>query len=216
VNEYLDIQHLTTHIFMTTRCWVGGDWTLKGSSLSIACPATPNSNKGYTVMKNKNQMELFGVPVKVLASNKEFWDNVNVGSSSGCWEWKHATSCGGYGIYWTAEKSGAIAHVIAYNLAHGEVPAGMEVSHSCHNPRCCAPHHLRAISHQENMAEAGERRRGKPLRVLSEDVVRAARLRRTAGELIKDIAAAFSVRADTIALAINRKTWAWVDEARAA
>ena len=162
------------------------------------------------------QTELFGVPAIQLAKHAKFWDNVNVGSANECWDWKGSLSCGGYGIYTDLDKHGAIAHVIAYNLAHGEVPSGLEVSHQCHNPRCCAPHHLRAITHQENMAEAGERRRGKPLRVLSEDVVRTARLLRDAGELIKVIAAKFSVRADTMALAINRKTWAWVDEVKVA
>lgn len=42
------------------------------------------------------------------------------------------------------------AHVLAYQLAYGDVPDGMEVDHECGNPRCIEPEHLRAATRKQN------------------------------------------------------------------
>jgi len=49
------------------------------------------------------------------------------------------------------------AHRFSYELHKGPVPDGMEILHSCDVKACINPDHLRAGSHAENMAEAGER-----------------------------------------------------------
>ena len=62
------------------------------------------------------------------------------------------------------------------------------------------------------MAEMGLRRRGKPQKVLTEAIVRAARELRRLGWKIKEIAEKFAVRAHTLGVAIRGKTWAWVSD----
>jgi hypothetical protein len=54
-------------------------------------------------------------------------------------------------------------HVVAYELANGPVPPGLEVAHSCHTGLCCNPGHLVAQTHLENVrasVERARRRRG--------------------------------------------------------
>lgn len=86
-----------------------------------------------------------------------FWEKVRV-TQSGCWEWQNATNGRGYGRYGHEEKVRP-AHVVAYTVLIGPVPAGLFVLHSCDNPPCVNPGHLRADTHAANMRDREERDR---------------------------------------------------------
>ena len=47
----------------------------------------------------------------------------------------------------------AAAHVVAYELTYGPVPAGRQVRHLCSRPLCCNPSHLVAGTVAENAAD---------------------------------------------------------------
>lgn len=49
------------------------------------------------------------------------------------------------------------AHRLAYILAKGPIPDGLEIDHLCRTPACINPLHLEAVTHAENL------RRGRPL-----------------------------------------------------
>jgi hypothetical protein len=51
------------------------------------------------------------------------------------------------------------AHRAAYELTKGPIPPGMVVLHSCDNPQCCEPRHLRAGTQAENRREASRKGR---------------------------------------------------------
>ncbi|WP_442800462.1 HNH endonuclease signature motif containing protein [Sphingopyxis sp. 113P3] len=56
-----------------------------------------------------------------------------------------------------------LAHRVACTIAHGSPPEGKASAlHSCDNPPCCNPAHLRWGSHKENTADAIERDRASP------------------------------------------------------
>ena len=63
-----------------------------------------------------------------------FWDKVKKGN--GCWPWVAACSPLGYGEFW---KNGRMrpAHRVAWEIAHGGVPDGLDVLHHCDNPPMC-------------------------------------------------------------------------------
>jgi hypothetical protein len=42
------------------------------------------------------------------------------------------------------------AHAVAWAVANGPVPKGMEVDHTCHNRDCIAVEHLRLVTHKQN------------------------------------------------------------------
>lgn len=45
------------------------------------------------------------------------------------------------------------AHVFAWELAHGPIPDGLEVCHSCDVPDCCEVAHMRLGTRRHNVAD---------------------------------------------------------------
>ena len=72
---------------------------------------------------------------------------------NGCLEWTGHTSPLGYGRFKVDGRS-ALAHRVAWSLANNQpVPEGMCILHSCDNPPCCEPTHLRPGTNAENNAD---------------------------------------------------------------
>lgn len=78
----------------------------------------------------------------------------------GCWEWQRTRSRDGYGTL-TINGRAAYAHRLAYELSKGAIPDGMDVMHSCDNPRCINPDHLSAGTRNQNMADCHARGRSR-------------------------------------------------------
>lgn len=87
---------------------------------------------------------------------ESFWARVD--QSGECWNWTGNTN-GRYGrVEWKGRTVGT--HRLAYELTIGTtIPDGQFVLHSCDNPLCCNPDHLRLGDHAENMRDRTERRR---------------------------------------------------------
>ena len=83
---------------------------------------------------------------------------VAVGEPGECWEWTAGRVPDGYGML-TVGNTMVGAHVVAHTLAHGAVSAGEHVLHSCDNPSCCNPAHLRAGTPLDNGRDRRERGR---------------------------------------------------------
>lgn len=49
-----------------------------------------------------------------------------------------------------------LGHRIAWEAAHGEIPDGMTVDHTCRNRRCVNVHHLRLLSNEDNARANGQ------------------------------------------------------------
>lgn len=81
---------------------------------------------------------------------KRFWPKVN--KTDGCWEWTGAKVGGGYGVLWIDGKN-KTATSISLAIKTGSMPAS-QVLHSCDNPPCVNPEHLREGDQKENIAEA--------------------------------------------------------------
>lgn len=101
------------------------------------------------------------LPAKLaaLSDMERFWLGV-VRLESGCWERITGRDSSGYAWFWTrTEQRRVRAHRWIYEQMNG--PLGeLHVLHSCDNPPCVRPEHLRAGTHWDNMQDRKERDRG--------------------------------------------------------
>lgn len=81
-----------------------------------------------------------------------FWSKVEIGSTQECWEWFASLDSSGYGQI-GAEGKLRLAHRLAWFLTFGPIPSGVCVLHTCDNPKCCNPYHLRLGTQNDNIQD---------------------------------------------------------------
>lgn len=132
-----------------------------------------------------------------------------------CWPFDGATNGYGYGRL-TVDGKPQAAHRLAYELEHGEIPAGLFVLHRCDNPPCCNPAHLYLGTHADNMRDMDERGRrvnrqargaaNGRAKLAVNDVVEIRRLA-SAGEPQRQIAEQFQITQAAVSSIVTRRTW---------
>lgn len=88
----------------------------------------------------------------------KFWQRVQIGEPDECWPWRGPIQTGkhGYGFFFLTEvpkPTRILAHRFAYMLATGEDVRGWVVMHSCDNPPCVNPNHLKRGTQKDNVAD---------------------------------------------------------------
>jgi HNH endonuclease len=88
------------------------------------------------------------------AQQARFWAKVEKRGPEECWLWKGQLRWDGYGRFLIMRKP-TWTHRYSWELHNSrKIPKDMGVLHSCHNPACVNPKHLRIGTHKENMEEA--------------------------------------------------------------
>ena len=153
-----------------------------------------------------------------------FWSKVEVGGQEECWLWRGKISVRGYGVFKASGKN-RLAHRVALQL-DGRPAIGLLALHSCDNPRCVNPAHLRPGTNSDNMQDCIARGRRndpigdrngsvrKPERLprgemcgwskVTEDDVRTIRAS-TATEI--ELAAQFGISRGTVGYIRRRASW---------
>ena len=157
-----------------------------------------------------------------LTLAERYWLKVVRGEGpDDCWAWTARTSGFGYGsIRRGGAKDGSVpAHRLSWEIAHGcEVPAGMNVLHSCDNPPCTNPEHLFTGTQLDNIRDCvakgrfvsrrpayGEDNHAAKLTRADVDEMRA--LYRGGGWTYAQLGARYGVCSMSILRVIKRRTW---------
>lgn len=74
-----------------------------------------------------------------------------------CWIWTGALR-NGYGRFRVGNKK-VSAHRFSYELVYGPISKGKIIMHTCDNPSCVNPSHLRLGTQSQNMADASSKKR---------------------------------------------------------
>ena len=140
-----------------------------------------------------------------------FWMNVEMGHPDDCWDWTGYTE-DGYGRFFDGERMRQ-AHELAVTWTTGEVrPRGFDSCHSCHNPACCKPSHLRFDTRQGNVDDAtsaGRHARGERSgrSKLTESDVVTIRERHAAGATGRVLAADYGITEPGIQAVLVGRNW---------
>jgi hypothetical protein len=102
-----------------------------------------------------------GIPKPGTPAYARLWGRC-IESPQGCWEFQGHRNKDGYG---TLRFEGRMekAHRVAWVLASGPIPAGMQICHRCDNPCCCNPKHLFVGTNADNMRDRQAKGRTKNL-----------------------------------------------------
>jgi hypothetical protein len=146
---------------------------------------------------------------------KRFWDKVD--KNGQCWKWKAATNANGYGIF-GINRGCKLAHRVSYEMAHGPIPEGLCVCHTCDNKPCVNPAHLWVGTVADNNADRDRKGRASggglkgqdhsQAKLTADDVenIRANEMNLTQRELGE----IFGVSQTLISHIIRRKIWSHV------
>jgi hypothetical protein len=152
------------------------------------------------------------------AFGARFWEFVDKScGGDSCWPWRGqiAKKRGGYGQYYCAGRL-LKAHRTAFELLNGSIEEGLVVLHTCDNPACCNPLHLRVGTHADNVADKVSKRRhkfgsGQHMALLTERDIPIIRVRLRIGESQASIARDFGVCRGAITNIALNKTWRHVE-----
>jgi len=89
----------------------------------------------------------------------KFWSFIEVKTEDECWEWIGCKNRDGYGLI-QVNKVRYLSHRLSYLLANDELPTDLCL-HSCDNPPCVNPKHLRNGTLEQNVEDRVARGRGR-------------------------------------------------------
>lgn len=150
-----------------------------------------------------------------------FWSHVDKRGPGECWEWKLSRNPKGYGQFGGHLANGkqwmCLASRYAYFSHYGISGTPLLVLHSCDNPPCCNPAHLRLGTVQDNSddmvcRERNERGSEHHQAKLTEQAVQVLETMWRSGLYTQaQLAEHFQVNQSQISRAINRRRWKHVD-----
>lgn len=84
---------------------------------------------------------------------ERFWKYVK--KTDSCWLWTGGCRVGRYGGLGRGPRGTGVvsAHRLSYEINVGPIPTGAVIMHTCDNPLCVNPEHLRVGTQRDNMLD---------------------------------------------------------------
>lgn len=140
-------------------------------------------------------------------SISRFWRLVDVRSETECWPWRGDTDDDGYGVFvYKGRKAGAHEYAVSFTTGERRLPE-LDTCHSCDNPPCCNPLHVRFDTHLSNVREMHDRGRARNGSALTVADVVLIRERRAAGARQKDLAEQFGLTDGAVSMIVRGLRW---------
>lgn len=145
-----------------------------------------------------------------------FWSKVDKKAPNDCWEWTAYTEKGYGRCAWTGNTGQTWAHRFSYESTYGKIPKGKMVLHSCDNPPCVNPKHLRVGTQKDNMRDMSIRGRNTSSRnrgssnggsKLTESNARGIIQGRRLGLSLKDLSMLYGVAESQVSEISNGNRW---------
>lgn len=136
-----------------------------------------------------------------------FWGLVRRADENECWPWLGDTDKG-YGVFhWHGRMHRAPELALSFTTGEARL-AELITCHSCDNPPCCNPTHLRFDTNAGNVADMDARgRRVTATKITEADVV-LMRKRRALGARQKDLAEQFGITDGQVSMIVRGIRWA--------
>lgn len=184
--------------------------------ISLICPSCGNYFNPNS--KGKNRPPQVYCSIKCFTPERtkrrsppegRFWKKVDKTGSEGCWNWTAGLNAFGYGAFGVGPRKIVAAHRYSFEIHNGKIPEGLSILHSCDNPKCVNPEHLRAGTKAENSKDmvmrnrstAGEKSASSKLS--NKDVLEIFVDPRSQSKIAK----AYNVDASVISRIKGRKSW---------
>lgn len=135
-----------------------------------------------------------------------FWRMVDQRDPDGCWPWL-GDDDQGYGVFfYQGRLRRAPELALSFTTGEQRLP-GLDTCHSCDNPPCCNPAHLRFDTRRSNVADMHERGRANPASKITAEQVVLIRQRRAAGARQKDLAEQFGITDGQVSMIVRGLRW---------
>lgn len=105
---------------------------------------------GFKLSFNADEIPTISVGI---AEFKRF-DSKVYKSHTGCWEWKNSRDKDGYGIFWFEGRNERAHRISVLMYKNMLVPKNLIALHSCDNPPCVNPNHLKIGTSSDNARDA--------------------------------------------------------------
>jgi len=150
--------------------------------------------------------------------DQRFWIKVDIKGPNECWEWKAGCNKDGYGEFRNGNKN-INAHRLAWELTNGKSAEGKVIRHTCDNPPCCNPNHLKDGTQKDNIQDCINKGRHKitnirakgehngNVKLTKEQVLEIRKLYLTGNYTQQRLADMFGVSQVQIGRIINNKSW---------